>query len=164
MPINGAAPTYHQSFRFFVEIEGVTRLRFKNCSELASEFETIEHYEGGVAIPNKTAGRMTFDDITLERGVVTGDFDLYEWHLQAGNPSISAPQGPGIGTGVGAGNGGYKRNLSIVQLDIDGSELRRWRVYGAWAKRFVVGAWDNDADEVTIESVTLTYDFFEREL
>jgi cytochrome c oxidase assembly protein Cox11 len=31
----------------------------------------------------------------------------------------------------------------------------------AWPVTFVAGDWDNEADENVIESITLTYDFFE---
>ncbi|HBQ18605.1 MAG TPA: phage tail protein, partial [Myxococcales bacterium] len=31
----------------------------------------------------------------------------------------------------------------------------------AWPVKFVAGEWDNDSDEVVIESVTLTYDWFD---
>ena len=38
---------------------------------------------------------------------------------------------------------------------------RRWTLYGAWPTKFVAGEWDNSSDENVIESVTLTYDYFE---
>jgi hypothetical protein len=31
----------------------------------------------------------------------------------------------------------------------------------AWSVKFVAGEWDNESDENVIESVTLTYDYFE---
>jgi hypothetical protein len=34
-------------------------------------------------------------------------------------------------------------------------------VFFSWPVKFVAGDWDNEADENVIESVTLTYDFFE---
>ena len=39
--------------------------------------------------------------------------------------------------------------------------LRRWSLSRAWPIKFVSGEWDNESDENVIESVTLTYDFFE---
>ncbi|HBQ10302.1 MAG TPA: phage tail protein, partial [Myxococcales bacterium] len=39
--------------------------------------------------------------------------------------------------------------------------LRRWSLSRAWPVKFVAGDWDNESDENVIESVTLTYDFFE---
>ena len=39
--------------------------------------------------------------------------------------------------------------------------LRRWTLTNAWPVKFVAREWDNESDENVIESVTLTYDFFE---
>lgn len=158
--IPGDTNNYHHSFRFYLEIDDIRRGRFRSCSELTSAFETIEHFEGGVIIPEKSAGRLSFEDVTLERGVLTADFDLYGWHLQAGDPSKSAPAGPGIGA-VGVGNNGYKRTVEIVQLDTDGTELVRWRLVNAWVKEYSTGGWDNTTDEVRVERAVLAYDYFE---
>ena len=49
----------------------------------------------------------------------------------------------------------------MVQQDRDGTTLRRWSLSPAWSVNFVAGNWDNGADENVIESVTLTYDYFE---
>jgi hypothetical protein len=40
-------------------------------------------------------------------------------------------------------------------------ERRPRRLSRAWPTKFVAGEWDNESDEYVIESVTLTYDFFE---
>lgn len=48
-----------------------------------------------------------------------------------------------------------------MQQDRDGTTLRRWSLSRAWPVKFVAGDWDNESDENVIESVTLTYDFFE---
>jgi phage tail-like protein len=64
-------------------------------------------------------------------------------------------------SGLGLVDNAYKRNLDIVQQDRDGTTLRRWSLTGAWPVKFVAGEWDNEADENVIESVTLTFDFFE---
>jgi hypothetical protein len=43
-----------------------------------------------------------------------------------------------------------------------GGERLRYRLYGAWPKRFVAGMWDGTSDEKVIESMTLAYDYFEK--
>jgi hypothetical protein len=43
----------------------------------------------------------------------------------------------------------------------DGTTLRRCLLYRAWPAKLVAGEWDNGSDESVIESVTLTYDYFE---
>jgi phage tail-like protein len=150
MTVIGTPRTFHKRWKFMVEIDGVVNAGFPKCSELAVEVANIQYYEGGSLTPNKSPGRLTFADVTLERGA-TQDRDLFDWLAQVANAAANA----------GLNEPGFKRNLDIVQQDRDGSTLRRWRLSGAWPVKFVAGEWDNEADENVIESVTLTYDFFE---
>jgi phage tail-like protein len=151
MPVIGTPRSFHKKFKFIVEIDGVASAGFQKCSELSVEVANVQYSEGGALIPNKSPGRLTFADVTLERGA-TDDADLFDWMQEVADASANA----------GLNEPEFKRNLDIVQQDRDGSELRRWRLNGAWPVKFVAGDWDNEADENVIESVTLTYDFFER--
>ncbi|MCP4676582.1 MAG: phage tail protein [Deltaproteobacteria bacterium] len=150
MGIKGNPRTFYKKFTFRVEIDSVESAAFSKCSELSVEAAKVEHWEGGSLTPHKSPGRLTFADITLERGA-TKDKDLYDWFTDVAFTS----------SGIGLVEPGYKRNIDIVQLDRDGGELRRWTVYNAWPTKFVAGEWDNSSDENIIESVTLAYDYFE---
>jgi phage tail-like protein len=150
MTVIGKPRTFHKKFKFIVEIDGFSHAGFQKCSELSVEVANIQYFEGGALIPNKSPGRLTFADITLERGA-TRDRELFDWFREV---AIAA-------SGLGLVGVSYKRNLDIVQQDRDGSTLRRWPLTGAWPVKFVAGDWDNDSDENVIESVTLTYDFFD---
>lgn len=150
MAVIGNPRTFHKKFKFIVEIDGVAHAGFQKCSELSVEAANVQYYEGGSLIPNKSPGRLTFADVTLERGATT-DHDLHDWFAQVADAAAN----------VGLNEPEFKRNLDIVQQDRDGSTLRRWSLSGAWPVKFVAGEWDNEADENVIESVTLTFDFFE---
>ena len=150
MAIIGTPRSFHKKFKFVVEIDGVAHAGFQKCSELSAEVANIQYFEGGALISNKSSGRLTFADVTLERGA-TLDRDLFDW-LQ--DVAITS-------SGLGLPDNAYKRNLDIVQQDRDGSTLRRWSLSGAWPIKFVAGAWDNESDENVIESITLCFDFFE---
>jgi len=150
MAIIGNPRSFHKKWKFVVEIDGVRSSGFQKCSELSVEVAKVEYHEGGALIPNKSPGRLTFSDVTLERGA-TKDRDLYDWLRSVANTA----------TGLGQIDPLYKRSLDIVQQDRDGTTLRRWSLSGAWPTKFVAGEWDNESDEVVIESVTLTYDYFE---
>jgi phage tail-like protein len=149
MPIIGTPRTFHKKYKFLVEVHPLASAGFQKCSELSVEVANIEYHEGGSLIPNKSPGRLKFSDVTLERGA-TKDHDLFDWFSEvaaaAANAGLVEPL--------------FKRNVDIVQQDRDGTTLRRWTLNGAWPVKFVAGAWDNEADENVIESVTLTYDFF----
>ena len=151
MPVIGNPRTFHHKYRFIVEIDGVVSAAFQKMSELSAEVADIQYYEGGSLIPVKSAGRATFADVTLERGAVTEDSDLHDWFIEVLDAVANA----------GLNDPDYKRTLDVVQLDRSGAEIRRYTIYNAYVKQFVAGDWDNESDENVIESVTLTYDFFE---
>jgi phage tail-like protein len=150
MTIIGKPRSFYKRFKFIVEVDNVACAAFQKCSELSVEVAKIEYFEGGALIPNKSPGRLTFSDITLERGA-TADEDLFKWFQDVVK----------LSSGLGLVDDDYKRNLGIVQQDRDGSPLRRWPIYRAWPTKFVAGEWDNESDENVIESLTLTYDYFE---
>lgn len=149
MPIIGTPRTFHKKFAYVVEIDQLQSAGFQKCSELSVEVASIDYYEGGSLLPNKSPGRLKFADITLERGA-TKDQDLFDWFSDVADAAANA----------GLPEPLFKRNLDLVQQDRDGTTLRRWRLFGAWPVKFVAGAWDNESDENVIESVTLTYDYF----
>jgi len=150
MAIIGNPRSFHKKFSFVIEGDDIAHAGFQKCSELSVEVANVQYFEGGSLIPNKSPGRLSFADVTLERGA-TQDRDLFDWFQDVAITS----------SGLGLNGVGYKRNLDIVQQDRDGTTLRRWSLSGAWPVKFVAGDWDNESDENVIESVTLAYDFFE---
>jgi len=150
MPVIGTPRSFHKKFKFIVEIDGLGSSAFRDCSELAAEIAKIDYHEGGALTSDPDPGRVTFSDVTLTRGA-TSDHDLYDWFKEVvdavANAGFVDPQ--------------FKRMVDVVQQERDGSELRRWRLHNAWPTKFSAGAWDNEADENTIESVTLAIKLFE---
>ncbi len=99
MSIIGNPRSFHKRFKFVVEIDSVKHAGFQKCSELSVEIANVQYYEGGSLIPNKSPGRMTFPDVTLERGA-TQDRDLFDWFQQVAN----------LASGLGLNDIDYKRN------------------------------------------------------
>lgn len=139
---------FHTRPKFRVEIQGFTIAAFRTCSELSMEFGKIQYREGGAIIPDQSPGLAVATDLTLERGI-TNTFEMFEWFTEV----LFA--GGGIGLPVTQ----IRRDLDIVQLERDDSVLLRWRLFNCWPMKFVGGEWDNEAEEVVIESITLAYDF-----
>ena len=118
MAIRGITRDFYTKFTFTVEIAGVTWAGFQTCSEIRIQTAKIEHWEGGVLIPDKSPGRVTVPDVTLTRGA-TQDVDFYEWVgevVEAGSVLTGAE---------------FKRSVDIVQKDRRGVELRRWTLVNA---------------------------------
>jgi phage tail-like protein len=145
-----------QRFRFGISVgqpaqgAGPVATKFRSCSELSVEVANSQIFHGGSIIPFKMPGRTTFSDVTLDYGA-TKDGSLYAWLMQGA-----------VAGGTVGGNGfAFKRPVDIIEFDRPSSiQLNRWHLANAWPTRFVAGEWDNESDDFTISSVTLTYDFF----
>lgn len=149
----GTPREFFHRYLFTIEIDGIANTGFSKCSELAAEVATVEHWEGGALIANKSPGRVTVPDITLEQGACN-DLELFTWFEQVAKLSA------GI-AGQGQRSPIFKRNMEIIQRARDGSILQRWKITGAWPKRFSAGEWDNTSDETVITSLVLVIDTFQ---
>lgn len=150
------ARTLHHKLRFTVEIDGFESASFARCSELSVEAAKIEYHEGGSVIPFKEAGLLTFADVTLERGT-SSDKAFHDWMVDVWDVAA----GPGADT-AGLEGTLFKRDLTIRQIGRDSTTTHRsWNLYQAFPLKYVAGEWDNNANEVVIEQITLTYDRFE---
>lgn len=147
---------YRTQHRFRIEIDGFTSADFSTCSELSKELEVIEHREGGRLLAEKMPGTMTIPDVTLERGA-TSDKDLYDWLNSVADSSVDGEYGLSADDPVN-----YERTADIVQLGNDGQPVERYRLFRCWPNKLSAGQWDNDSNEVRIESLGLVIHNWQR--
>ncbi len=147
----GTPTNWDKKFSFVVEIDGVARGAFARCSEIAAEAANVAYREGGRLHAHNAPGTVTFPEFTLERGA-TDDYDLYNWFRDTYDAAAGTGQVPPD----------LFRTLDIVQLDRAGDELKRFRCVKCYCRRWSAGDWDNDADEVRIETAVVVFDYFEQ--
>lgn len=153
MAVAGAPRTFLDKFKFTIEIDGVAHAGFNKMSALEAEFDEITYREGGDLVPTvKDPGLLNVSDVTLERGAVADDGDLYDWFEQVAD----------YATNTGLNQPNFKREFDIVERDREGSPVQRWRCEEAWVKKFTAGEWDADASEKVIQMVTLSIRGFKR--
>jgi len=154
----GADRQLRAKHKFLVQTRKLSFAAFQSCTELSFEVAKIEYYEGGAIIPMKIPGRLTYSDVTLSRG--TSQFlDFHNWALQVGDASKSGPDDM-VG-GYGEPNPDFKADdVAIQERDLDNSLLKEWQLVGAFPQKYNAGNWDNSVDEVVIEELVLTYDYF----
>lgn len=141
---------YDQKHDFIVEIDGIASAGFKTCSEIRMNIETVSHREGARLHTYKAPGLVEFPPITLERGV-SDNLDLYSWARDTFDAAA--------GTGLVVPD--LYRTIDVVQYNRAREEVKRARLFNAWCKEFSAGDWDNDANEVVIETVVVEYEYFE---
>jgi len=143
----------HDKFKFVVQSRKFGFAAFQKMSELSVESANIDYYEGGAIIPIKEPGRLTFADVTLERGA-SQDYEMHNWFV------IMADASAGVG-GAGAVSPEFKADdLAVIQRDRDDSRLREWNLIGSFPNKYIAGDWDNTVDEVVIETLGMRYDYF----
>lgn len=153
MAVIGEPRGYHKKFLFAVEIDGVDVAWFETCSSLEAEVGVVEQHEGGlIGVADQSPGKLKWTAVTLTVGA-TNNNELYEWWLLVVDAAANA----------GQPDDAYKKNVSIVQKDRDGTERRRHNLVKAWPSKFVFGSWDAKAEENVMEEVTLTFLRAERE-
>jgi phage tail-like protein len=132
------------NFNFLVEIDGITRAAFQECSGFDSSIDVIEHREGGGNVTSrKLPGQTKYSNLLLKRGI-TDDKQLYEWHRRA------------IGGQV------ERKNGSIVLLDRGGTEVARWNFFRAWPAKWTGPSLTAEGNDVAIEQLDLAHEGVER--
>jgi len=143
----------YQNWQFAIEINGFDVALFQKCSLPKTEFEEVTFAPAGSLFDQKVAGRMKFDDIALEKGILGDGSDdaARAWLQQVGTATL----------GVGGTPAMYLRDLDIVQYDRTGVETRRWRLHGAWIKALEYDELEGGNTSHTIEKLTLSYQYWQ---
>ena len=136
---------YHKKYQFRVEIDGIEKASFQACGGLKANISIIEQNEGGALAPTKELGRVTYDNLILKNGV-SDNQDLWLW----------------MKTAIDGDDFGAEKDLSIVQTNRAGTEIKRWDVFGALPIGFLAGDWDADSEENIVEELELSIQEFDR--
>jgi phage tail-like protein len=141
MPLLRRDPYRAHSFR--LEIDGIERAGFRECSGLDSTSTPIDYREGDDApTAHRLPGLTTFGAITLRWGR-SDDSELFEWRRSVVAGRVE------------------RRNGSIVLLDEDGTEKVRWNFVEAWPSRWTGPALNATGNEVAIEAIEITHEGIE---
>lgn len=142
--ITGQVSDPYGNFNFLVEIDGIVRAAFQECSGFDSSIAVVEHREGGSNTSvRKLPGLTTYSNIQLKWGI-TDDMQLYEWHLRAVRGNLE------------------RKNGSIVLLDRRSEEVARWNFVRAWPAKYDGPDLNAEASDVAIEMIELAHEGIER--
>ena len=116
----------YQNWQFAIEVNGFDVALFHKGQEPKTEFEEVAFAPAGSMFDQKVAGRVKFEDITLEKGTLQDGSDeaAREWIKK--QVDVNAVTG-----GLPAD---YMRDIDVVRYDRTGNETRRWTLHGAWVK------------------------------
>jgi len=126
------------AYNFSVELDGLTRAGFRECSGLDVSQNATEYREGTDRnqAARKQPGLVTHGDITLSRGI-TSDRALWDWRqrITAGDTE--------------------RHDISISLLDHLGQPRITWNLYACWPRQWTGPGLNATADELAVEQLVL---------
>lgn len=132
------------AYNFAVELDGMTRAGFRECSGLDNSQQAGAYREGtdkNLSV-RKLPGLVTHGDVTLSRGI-TGDRKLWDWREKAMKGKVE------------------RHNISISLLDDTGEPKITWNLYECWPRQWTGPSLSATGDEVAIEQLVLAYERIE---
>jgi phage tail-like protein len=126
----------------FVVNWGGDQIGFSEVSGLTMSNDVVEYRDGTAPEPNtiKMPGLRKFTNIILKRGVISGNYNLYNWMN-----SIS-------------GNTVERRDLTITLLDSARSPVLVWKVTNAWPCRLSYSPLIAGESRVMMEEVEIVHE------
>jgi phage tail-like protein len=129
-----------RNFNFLVEIDGITRAAFRECSGLDTSQDPIDYREGGEPLhTRKLPGLNKYSNISLKWGI-TSDAELWEWRQKA------------------AGGDVQRKNGSIILLNDKGEEKLRWNFVEGWPTKWTGPTFNATANEVAVEALDIVHE------
>ncbi|RPJ61093.1 MAG: phage tail protein [Acidobacteria bacterium] len=136
----------YANYNFRLEIDGITKAGFTECTGLNAECNVIEYREGDESlVMRKLPGLLKFGNVTLKRGV-SSDPELFNWFKTVSDGDITRDE-----------------SMSIVLLDEKRQEAVRWNLRNAWPAKWTGPDLKGNANEIAIESLELAHEGVERQ-
>ncbi|HTJ46402.1 MAG TPA: phage tail protein [Kofleriaceae bacterium] len=145
----------YKNFKFRVKWDGRYVAGVTKCSALKRTTEVVKTREGGdPSTSRKAAGQVSFEAITLERGV-THDDEFEKWanlvYDVGAAGAISLKQ--------------FRKDILIELLNENGDVAKVYKVYRCWVSEYqALPELDANANAIAIEHMKLENEGWERDL
>jgi len=134
----------YTGYNFAVELDGITRAGFRECSGLENSQNAGEYREGTDKNPSvrKLPGLVTHSDITLSRGI-TSDSKLWDWREKVMKGVVE------------------RHDISITLMDDGGNAKITWNLFDCWPRQWTGPSLNATSDDVVVEQLVLAYERIE---
>ncbi len=134
----------YRSYRFRVEIDGLERAGFRECSGLDFTHDPVEYREGPDPLTaRKLPGLIKYSNISLKWGL-SDDKELWDWRKEAVDGTVK------------------RKNGSIVLLDDANEEKMRWNFREGWPSKWTGPSFNATGNEVAIETLEIAHEGLEK--
>lgn len=135
----GQKPYPYTSFRFRIEIEGLTVAQFSEVTGLQSETEVETYEEGGVNdFVHQLPKRTKYPRISLKRGL-TDKEEMWKWYRQVVDGKFKRKDG------------------AIILMDVAGEDKWRWNFTQAYPVKWAGPDLKADSNTVAFETIELVH-------
>ena len=134
----------YAGYNFSIELDGITRAGFRECSGLENSQNAGEYREGtdkNLSV-RKIPGLVTHSDITLTRGI-TADRKLWDWREKVMKGNVE------------------RHDISLTLLDDFGNRKITWNLFDAWPRQWTGPSFNATTDEIAVEQLVLAYERIE---
>jgi phage tail-like protein len=134
----------YSQFNFLIEIDGVVKGGFSECSGLTSDTNVIDYREGNEKqlTLRRLPGLIKYVNIVLKRGY-TADISLWNWRQDVINGQVSRTTG------------------SIILLDDARNTALTWNFREGWPCKLEGPALNGKTSEVAIETLEICHEGIE---
>lgn len=151
----------YRGYKFSVSVGGfLERAAFQKVTGMKSSVEVVEYREGNMPDRmEKFAGMMTYDAVTLERGI-SHDDDFRKWMEQTCdiiNGVNAVPVSFSSESQSDFGAGSYRKDVTISLYDKKGTEVKRYTLLKAFPSEYTIGDFDATSNDVVISSLVLQH-------
>jgi phage tail-like protein len=136
-------------FRFRVNIDSMSDndASFAEVSGISAEVTTEEITEGGEnRFKHRLPLHVSYSPLVLKRGTATSNSDLIKWVYNTIEQGFAVPIIP--------------KDLVVHLLDEENNPLLSWRFEGAYPIKYELSGLKSDANQLSIETIELSYKRF----
>ena len=146
----------YKNFKFRVKWDGQYVAGVSKISGLKRTIEVVKHRAGGdPSTDRKSPARVTFEAITLERGL-THDMAFHDWAGLVWN------FGSGLGSEVSLAN--FRKDIYLEFYNEAGQLAIAYKIYRCWVSEYqALPDLDANANAIAIEHIKLENEGWERD-
>jgi phage tail-like protein len=128
---------------------------FQKVSGLKTSVEVVEYREGNNPDRmEKLIGMMSFDAVTLERGI-SNDDDFNKWMKQVAASTLEGDAGNV--SGGSALDREVRKDVIIKLHDKKGTAVKEYKLIDAFPSEYTIGDFDATSNDVVISSLVLQH-------
>jgi len=133
-------------YRYQLEIEGISNVRFTEVSGLKSVTSINSVREGGNNVYEYAMIEGNkFEDVVIKKGFYSAGSEFFHWMKQLHIKSKTI----------------QRKNISIVIMNDKFEETGRFNLYKCFPVEFEGPSFNSTAKDIAFESVKIHYDYFE---